>query len=37
VCAERLTPVLLDTAQQLARWEELVLTSEVALTHLKCY
>jgi hypothetical protein len=29
VCAERLTPVLLDTAQQLARWEELVLTSEV--------
>ena len=29
VCAERLTPVLLDTAQLLARWEELVLTSEV--------
>jgi hypothetical protein len=29
VCAERLTPVLLETAQQLARWEELVLTSEV--------
>ena len=26
VCAERLTPVLLSTAQQLARWEELVLT-----------
>ena len=30
VCAERLTPVLLDTARQLARWDELVLTSEVA-------
>jgi hypothetical protein len=29
VCAERLTPVLLETAQQLARWEELVLTSKV--------
>lgn len=29
VCAERLTPVLLHTAQQLARWEELVVTSEV--------
>jgi hypothetical protein len=29
VCAERLTPVLLDTAQLLARWEELVLTAEV--------
>ncbi len=29
VCAERLTPVLLSTAQQLARWEELVLTDEV--------
>lgn len=26
VCAERLTPALLATAQQLARWEELVLT-----------
>jgi hypothetical protein len=30
VCAERLTPVLLSTAQQLARWEELALTDEVA-------
>lgn len=29
VCAERLTPVLLSTAQQLGRWEELVLTPEV--------
>jgi hypothetical protein len=29
VCAERLTPALLPTAQQLARWEELVLTDEV--------
>jgi len=29
VCAERLTPVLLDTARQLAEWEELVLTPEV--------
>ena len=29
VCAERLTPVLLYTAQQLAQWEELVLTPEV--------
>jgi hypothetical protein len=29
VCAERLTPALLETAQQLVRWEELVLTSEV--------
>jgi hypothetical protein len=29
VCAERLTPVLLPTAQQLAVWEELVLTPEV--------
>lgn len=29
VCAERLTPVLLCTAQQLARWEELVLTPEM--------
>ncbi len=26
VCAERLTPALLGTAQQLAQWEELVLT-----------
>jgi hypothetical protein len=30
VCAERLTPALLDTAQQLSRWEELALTPEVA-------
>ena len=30
VCAERLTPALLPTAQQLARWEELVITEEVA-------
>ena len=29
VCAERLTPVLLPTAQQLAVWEELVVTPEV--------
>jgi hypothetical protein len=29
VCAERLTPVLLSTAQQLARWEELILRDEV--------
>jgi hypothetical protein len=29
VCAERLTPVLLSTARQLAQWEELVLTAEV--------
>ena len=29
VCAERLTPALTDTAQQLARWEELILTPEV--------
>ena len=28
VCAERLTPALLPTAQQLARWEELALTAE---------
>ena len=28
VCAERLTPALLPTAQQLARWEELALTVE---------
>ena len=29
VCAERLTPALLDTARQLAKWEELTLTPEV--------
>jgi hypothetical protein len=29
VCAERLTPVLVPTAQHLALWEELVLTPEV--------
>ena len=29
VCAERLTPALLPTARQLARWGELVLTPEV--------
>jgi hypothetical protein len=29
VCAERLTPVLLDTARQLVEWGELVLTPEV--------
>jgi len=29
VCAERLTPVLLDTARQLAEFEELILTPEV--------
>ena len=29
VCAERLTPVLVCTAQQLARWEDLVLRPEV--------
>ena len=29
VCAERLTPALLATAQQLAQWEELVLPLEV--------
>ena len=29
VCAERLTPVLLDIARQLAEWEQLTLTSEV--------
>jgi len=29
VCAERLTPALLETAQQLAWWEELVLTVEI--------
>ena len=31
VCAERLTPVLQDTARQLARWEDLVLTTEVEM------
>jgi hypothetical protein len=30
LCAERLTPGLLATAQQLAQWEELVLTQETA-------
>lgn len=30
VWAERLTPALLPTAQQLAQWEELILTDEVA-------
>jgi hypothetical protein len=29
ICAERLTPVLLETAQRLAAWEELALNSEV--------
>lgn len=29
ICAERLTPALLSTAQQLAAWGELVLTSEI--------
>ena len=29
VCAERLTPALLSTAQHLARWEEVILTPEV--------
>lgn len=29
ICAERLTPALLDIAQQLAKWGELNLTSEV--------
>ena len=29
LCAERLTPALLTTAQQLAQWEELVLTPEM--------
>jgi hypothetical protein len=29
ICAERLTPALLPTAQQLAQWEELVLTLEM--------
>ena len=31
VCAERLTPVLQDTARQLAKWEELRLTTEVEI------
>jgi len=31
VCAERLTPALHETALQLAKWEELVLTSEVEM------
>ena len=31
VCAERLTPVLQDTARQLAKWEELALTSEIEM------
>jgi hypothetical protein len=31
VCAERLTPVLRETACRLARWEELALTSEVEM------
>lgn len=30
VCAERLTPALAPTAQQLARWEELALTEDTA-------
>ena len=30
LCAERLTPALLPTAQHLARWEEVVLTPDVA-------
>lgn len=29
ICAERLTPALLETARQLARWEELRLTGKV--------
>ncbi len=29
VCAERLTPVLLETARRLAAWEEVVLTPEI--------
>lgn len=29
VCAERMRPALLPTAQQLARWEELVLSEEI--------
>jgi hypothetical protein len=29
ICAERLTPALMHTAQQLSRWEELTLTPEV--------
>jgi hypothetical protein len=31
MCAERLTPALLDTARQLDKWEELALTPEVEL------
>ena len=31
VCAERLTPILRDTACQLAKWEELTLTPEVEI------
>ena len=31
VCAERLTPVLQETARQLAKWEELRLTTEVEI------
>ncbi len=31
VCAERLTPVLLETARQLAQWEELALAAEVEI------
>jgi len=31
VCAERLTPVLHNTARQLAKWEELVLTTEIEM------
>jgi len=31
VCAERLTPALQDTVRQLAKWEELALTSEVEI------
>ena len=30
VCAERLTPALLPTAQQLAQWQEVVLTPDLA-------
>ena len=31
MCAERLTPVLQDTARQLAKWEELRLTTEIEM------
>ncbi len=31
VCAERLTPVLQETAHQLAKWEELRLTTEIEM------